>query len=711
MTAAVIEGTEYRQASDLEGGTLERGVSGMIRMLRLLKIGAILLPALLFTLAAWRDRSDIITREEDDGVKLVALLNEQAEHLLSGHEIILDIVVEHMRDRGWDSVPTDLLHELEVIDTRLDGESDILLADANGETRATTLHLQPNQPLPVPDRDCFLALSRNETKTCISRPHHDPVSGTDVFSLSRRLDNEGRFNGVAQVAISVDYIADLWTSVTASATDIITMYRSDGIILAQSGLRSNAGDERSVAGTGASALSAGTDDRLTIQRKLAEYPVIISLHLDKAAILAPWYNNMAVYGVVAAITTFGMMLALQIATRRAQKERRVIGLWQAEVQERESAQEQLLQSQKMESLGQLTGGIAHDFNNLLTVIIGNVGIVQGKLADIDDRRMLRSALRAGESAVSLTQRLLAFARKQVLQPRSVDLLALVEGMRSLLSRTLGPDIRLTVFADPQLGPSQVDPNQIELIILNLAINSRDAMPTGGTLSITLSNGEAGSGAPRDLAPGQYVVMTIADTGIGMDETTLARATEPFFTTKEPGKGTGLGLSMMQGVVSQSGGATRLRSRPGQGTQIELWLPRARTAPAEVAIHRMRDEAEGGDGAILVCDDNAAVLEYVCDALRTKGYHVLPASSGRSAISMLQENESIRLLIVDFLMPEMNGAAVAREVRMRHPRLPILLITGNADPEATGADLPDVPVLRKPFDRDQLATRVADLLAA
>src|SRR5215472_7076159 len=157
MTAAVIEGTEYRQASDLEGGTLERGVSGMIRMLRLLKIGAILLPALLFTLAAWRDRSDIITREEDDGVKLVALLNEQAEHLLSGHEIILDIVVEHMRDRGWDSVPTDLLHELEVIDTRLDGESDILLADANGETRATTLHLQPNQPLPVPDRDCFLA--------------------------------------------------------------------------------------------------------------------------------------------------------------------------------------------------------------------------------------------------------------------------------------------------------------------------------------------------------------------------------------------------------------------------------------------------------------------------------------------------------------------------------------------------------------------------
>ena len=284
MTAAAIAETEYRQARDMEGASPQRGVIGMIRMLRLLKIGAILLPALLFTLAAWRDRSDILTREEDDGVKLVALLNEQAEHLLSGHEIILDIVVEHMRDRGWDSVPTDLLHELEVIDTRLDGESDILLADADGETRATTPHLLPGQPLRVPDRDCFLALSRNETKTCISQPHHDPASGTDLFSLSRRLENEGRFNGVAQVAISVAYIADLWTSVTASATDIITMYRSDGTILAQSGRRPNGNDEQSATGAVAPAFSARNNDRLTIQRKLAEYPVTISLHLDKAAI-------------------------------------------------------------------------------------------------------------------------------------------------------------------------------------------------------------------------------------------------------------------------------------------------------------------------------------------------------------------------------------------------------------------------------------------
>ncbi len=689
---------------------LQQDPSGTIRMLRLLKIGALLLPALLFTLAAWRDRSDIVAREEEDGSKLVALLKEQAEHLLSGHEIILDIVVEHMRDRGWDAVPTDLLHELEVIDTRLDGESDILLADAHGETRATTLHLQPNQPLPVPDHDCFLTLSGNETKTCISQPHPDPVSGEHLFSLSRRLENDGKFNGVAQVAISVAYIAELWTSVTSSANDIMTMYRSDGTILAQSGPQSSSTSGQTAGATAGPASSARNDDPLTIQRKLTDYPVYISLHLDKAAILEPWYSNIVVYGVVAAITTIGMMLALQIATARAQEERRAVALWQAETQERESAQAQLLQSQKMESLGQLTGGIAHDFNNLLTVIIGNVGIVQSNVPDGDDRRMLRSALRAGESAATLTQRLLAFARKQILQPRSVDLLALVEGMRSLLTRTLAPDVRLTVFADPQLWPSQIDPNQIELIILNLAINARDAMPTGGALSIALSNGEPGPYAPHELAPGHYVVLTVSDTGTGMDETTLARATEPFFTTKGPGKGTGLGLSMMQGVVSQSGGAARIRSKPGHGTQIELWLPRADTAPVDEVVRNMHREPQG-DGAILVCDDNSAVLEYVCDALKAKGYRVLSANSGRAAISMLGENNSIRLLIVDFLMPKMNGAAIAREARTRHPGLPVLLITGNADPEVFQADLPDVPVLRKPFDQEQLAARVADLLEA
>jgi signal transduction histidine kinase/CheY-like chemotaxis protein len=446
---------------------------------------------------------------------------------------------------------------------------------------------------------------------------------------------------------------------------------------------------------------------ITVFTKVPKNPVYIGLSLDKSAILATWYANLTVYGLVAASATAGIVLALGIALRRARRERDAVELWRAEVHERESAQERLRQGQKMESLGNLTGGIAHDFNNLLTVIIGNISMVKTVALEADAQRYLRNALKAGESAISLTQGLLAFARKQVLNPRSVDLRRLVEGMQGSLVRTLGSAVRLVISGEPNLWPASVDPNQIELIILNLAINANDAMPKGGTLSITASNSK-GSDAPSELAPGEYAVLTVSDTGTGMDEATLARATEPFFSTKAAGKGTGLGLSIMQAVVTQSGGATRLRSRLGQGTQIEVWLPRANTPPAETEVAETQRE-QRDSGAILVCDDNSSVLEFICDALKAKGYQVLPVTNGRNALSVLKDNHAIRLLVVDFTMPEMSGAAVAQAVRASRPRLPILLITGNADPESIQADLPDVPMLRKPFDRDQLTARVADLL--
>ena len=319
-------------------------------------------------------------------------------------------------------------------------------------------------------------------------------------------------------------------------------------------------------------------------KKIAHYPAYIAFGLDRLAILATWYRDVVLYGLVAIGATAGIVMALGFALRRAREERRAVARWQAEAQQREKAQEQLYQSQKMESLGKLTGGIAHDFNNLLTVIVGNVSMAERYVVDPDGKRQLQSALKAGESAVALTQRLLAFARKQVLEPRSVDMRRLVEGMQGLLVRTLGENVRLIVEADSALWPTLVDPNQMELVILNLAINARDAMLDGGTLSIAVTNRESGRDAPPELTPGQYVVLKVSDTGTGMDAATLARATEPFFTTKDPGKGTGLGLAMMQGVVAQSGGATRLRSTPGVGTEVEVWLQRTQLPSAVSTGH-------------------------------------------------------------------------------------------------------------------------------
>jgi signal transduction histidine kinase len=714
------EGGLMRLAAENSGGT--------IRLLRRLAVLTLLIPVLFFTAAAWKDRSAILQTAESDGIKIIALLQEQAENLFVGHQIILDMIVDRVSGLDWETVQSrpDMLHDLEVMDRRLDGASEIVLVDSSRVVRATTVHSDTvrsnsGEALPGADPRCFLALRANEIKSCISQPY--PVAGHHWFSLSRRLEKDGMFNGTVQVAVSADYIVGLWAAATPSASDIVTMFESDGTVLAQSGPQSLSGPSlpglgkfliekigHSQKGTITAPTFDGDADRITVFAKVDDEPVYIGISLHKGAILGTWYTNLVVYGLVAVSATAGIVLAFGVALRRAHSERHAVRLWQAEIEERLQAQEQLRQSQKMEGLGKLTGGIAHDFNNLLTVIVGNVGLAKRLIPGGAASDFLASALKAGESAVQLTARLLAFARKQVLEPGAVDLSRLVEGMSDLLLRTLGPDVSLRVCVEPGLWPALVDPNQIELIVLNLAINARDAMPNGGTLIISASNNEANLDAPPGLATGQYVVLTVSDTGTGMDPATLARATEPFFSTKEVGKGTGLGLSMMQAVVTQSGGATRLRSQTGCGTQIEMWLPRARTLPREVVFPPVEDHWQD-HGAILVCDDEPAVLLFVARALETKGYQVLSATTGRAAVAMLEQNASIRLLVVDFAMREMNGVAVIKELRERRPELPVLMMTGSADPEAIRDDLPDVAMLLKPFDHTVLTRKVVEMLQA
>jgi signal transduction histidine kinase/ActR/RegA family two-component response regulator len=705
--------------------SLEYSQIGTISVLRRITIVGLILPFLLFAAAAWNDYKIISTGVAEDGAKTVALFREQVGNLFSGHQLLLDMTVDRIRGLDWENIQSskDILNEIEVVDRLLDGVSEILLVDATGRVRTTTMHVQANEPAPVADQNCFKALSRGELESCISRPHTNSESGHFLFSLSRRLEKDGIFNGIAQVAVSADSLVELWAAARPSISDIVTLFSADGTVLAQTQpmsqpllrlpdigetLANRIGQRET--GIVTTPLFPDNADWITVFSKTANQPVYIALSRDNSVIMSAWYANLTIYGLVAASAAAGIVAALGIALRRAQNERRTIRLWRAEIEEREKAQEQLRQSQKLEGLGKLTGGIAHDFNNLLTVIIGNITLAQIVAPNTKSEKFLRNALRASETAVSLTRRLLAFARKQVLKPKSVDLPGLVEGMHDLLLRTLGPEVRLTVPANLLLWPALIDPGQIEMVILNLAVNARDAMPNGGTFSINTLNGELGPDSPHELAPGQYVIITVSDTGTGMDEATLARAMEPFFSTKEMGRGTGLGLSMMQGVVAQSGGAVRIHSVLGRGTEIEMWLPRAHTPPAEAIVPKMRKDPPG-NGLILVCDDDPAVLEFVCEALKTKGYQVLSATNGASAVNILNGNEQIRLLVVDYTMPGMNGAAVTRNVRGSHPKLPILLMTGNADPGAIRADLPDVNMLLKPFDRDELTNRISVLLKA
>jgi PAS domain S-box-containing protein len=383
---------------------------------------------------------------------------------------------------------------------------------------------------------------------------------------------------------------------------------------------------------------------------------------------------------------------------------RVIGS-SRDVTERLVAEESLRQSQKMEALGQLTGGVAHDFNNLLTPIIGALDIIRRRI-DGDERamRLVDGALASAERSRALVQRLLAFARRQTLQARPVDVAALVDGMSDLINRSLGPSIAVEVRLAPDLPPAIVDPNQLELAILNLAVNARDAMPGGGRLTIVARP----DGTPPELPPGRYVMIAVEDSGTGMDAETLRRATEPFFSTKGVGKGTGLGLSAVHGLALQSGGAFRLTSTIGEGTCAELWLPVAAGEAAESSSPDAEMRRAEREATILVVDDEEAVRAGTVEMLRDLGYATCEANSAAAALAAVRGGAAPDLVVTDHLMPGTTGAEFAGELARSHPSLPVLLVSGYADLQGEQVHLPRLP---KPFRQADLANRVAELLEA
>ncbi len=836
----------------------EIGPSGTIRALRVLIIAALIIPTLIFATTAWRDRRAILVEEEADAVKLLAVFHEQADSLFKGHNIILDLIAERMRNRDWETLQRspEILHELESFDKMLDDTSAILLVDAAGQTRATTLRLRDNEPLPSGDEACFRALQRGATKTCVSDPSFDPVSGEHLFSLTRSLEKDGIFYGMAQVAISADYIMALWATALPRPTDTISLVRSDGVILAQP----TSHPEAAYAAIGASLikkieergsnfsptrLTAARDDGNLVFRKITNYPAYIGLGLDLKAILAEWYRHLAIYGLTAVGAALGIVLALRFALKRAHEERRAVAELQREMHERESAQEQLrqidraqeiagiggwelniasgrytwsrqhyrihglpldhqptsenlmsslhtddvrplsdwlinlqagrerepieirinrpeggemrvlrldgrsiidpdgvirrltgttqdvterrliqrqlMQAQKMEAIGNLTGGMAHDFNNLLGVIILNLGVAQKMLPGSDRaRQLVVDALGAARSGADLIRSLLAFARRQPLRPSRIEINEQVSNMFSLLSRVVREDIEISLDLSPNLWPVIADPAQFEACIVNLATNSRDAMPNGGKLTIVTGNQHLDADYAKvnpSVTPGDYAMITISDTGTGMTAEVIAKVFDPFFTTKEQGKGTGLGLSMVFGFTNQSGGHVSIYSEPGLGTTIRLFLPRAAdTAEPRVPAHSPSSiAAEKGRGeTVLVVEDNVAMRQAVVQQLVLLNYRVLESASAPAALAMLA-NERIDLVFSDVVMPGgMDGFDLAERVGRQWPAVRVLMTSGFLP--GTARVRSDGPAsssrfISKPYDLEQLTRAVRETLDA
>ena len=377
------------------------------------------------------------------------------------------------------------------------------------------------------------------------------------------------------------------------------------------------------------------------------------------------------------------------------------------IEEQQQAQAALRQSQKMEAMGQLTGGVAHDFNNLLTPIIGSLDLISRRPSNSDrEKRLIDGALQSADRAKVLVQRLLAFARRQPLQPGPVDVGAVLQAIGELASSTLGSQVSVFVRAPDDLPPALADANQLEMAILNLSVNARDAMPDGGSLTIAARVATADDARPDGLAAGDYVIVSVSDTGLGMDSETLRRATEPFYSTKGIGKGTGLGLSMVHGLAAQLNGALDIHSEVGAGTRIDLWLPLAATAPAAAAIEPIvAPVSPRRGGRVLLVDDEAIVRLATAAMLQDIGYDVVEASSAGDALSLLGGGLSADLLVTDHLMPGMTGADLARAVGAGWPGMPILLISGYADVDDIA---PGLPRLAKPFRQTQLAKALADI---
>jgi PAS domain S-box-containing protein len=389
----------------------------------------------------------------------------------------------------------------------------------------------------------------------------------------------------------------------------------------------------------------------------------------------------------------------------------------ADITERRMLRSELQQLQKMDALGQLTGGVAHDFNNLLTVVIGNLELMESIVGDHPEMTAhLGEAMEAAWRGVDLSQRLLAFSRKQMLAPEVISVNALIGEMEVLLRRTLGAGINIEVSPADGLPQVRVDPGQLENAILNLAINARDAMPNGGTMRIRTGQFKADrryADARPDVEPGRYVMIEVADTGIGMTPDIRERAFEPFFTTKERGKGTGLGLSMVYGLLKQSGGHARVYSEPGQGTSVKLFLPETDPDVAEAPTNTIRLLREHGGRAerILVVEDDDAVRRLVVTSLKELGYRTMEASSGPEGLEVLEQHGmDIDLLLTDLVMPGgLNGIALARQARERFQHISVLLTSGFSEEHASLQG--EFPLLSKPYRKAELALAVRGALDA
>ena len=690
------------------------------RLLQSMMVAAVVLPAAMFAYACWIGYSDIHGVADERIVRSLDVMQEQALKVLQTVDRTFAEVNEIARGMSDDDIRVDQprLHErLASIVATMPQLQGITILDRHGWPLVSSALAAVPADRGFSDRNYFRVQRDEDPGTYVSdvREPGLPGMGGDFFVLSHRLESpDGPFNGVIAVAVRPLYFEDFYQLIGRTPGSFYALIREDGAYLARFPALADRSRWLSPASTFRSTIAQGIDHGLYTAnsdidgisrrfgfRKLPGFPVYALAGVTTAALRTEWLSSMAVHLIFGLPATLLIFAVLWVALRRTRR------LYE-EAGRREVAEGALRQAQRLEAIGQLTGGVAHDFNNLLMIVSGSVHRLRRDVIGDKQVRLLDAITTATQRGESLTRQLLSFSRRQTLQPSVIDLAAWLPELKEMLSRSLRGDIDIRVVPSKRSCLVKVDPSELELALLNLAVNARDAMPSGGTLTITTKPIVLRGNATEDGLSGEFVAIRIADTGEGIPPDVLPRVFEPFFTTKDVGKGTGLGLSQVYGFAKQSGGTASIASSSKRGTAITLFLPRCFEMLEQLPEPSPTIAAGLPAGTVLLVEDNAEVLEVARGYFTDLGFKVKEAMSAQDGLERIEREDDIDLVFSDILMPGgLNGLDLAKLLRSRLPRIVVLLTTGYSS-SAQDAVREGFEVLRKPYD---LAALQRALLAA
>jgi two-component system NtrC family sensor kinase len=703
-----------------------------LRLVRLAMAASIMFPCLLFAYASWLDYRRTTELAEERIARSLDVEQEQAVNAFELVNLTLDEATDLVVGMSAADIAAkeEQLHGLfkKLADAVTPVQS-IWVYDKDGHALVTSTIHPPPQSQNYSDRDYFIAQQNPDSGIYYGQVYESRFNGQPFFGVSKRLTHNGVFVGVLEASVLPSTFIQFFSKMAYSGGLQYALIREDGTILARypappgklGRLDEHTGFHRTIAQNPAGGFYTATSpidniDRRFGVRRLGTAPLFFSAGIATSAIREEWIGGMSMHLIFGIPATLVLFMTLAIVLQRTKD-------LYSEMDRRTVAEESLRQSQKLEAVGQLTGGVAHDFNNLLTIIMGNLEGAQRQLetwvegGQVNLQRRVENAMQGAQRAAALTKRLLAFSRQQPLSPQPVDVNRLLNGLGDFLKRSLGEEISLEIIGAAGVWFVEADSAQLESAILNLAINARDAMPGGGKLTIEASNSFLDAAYCRqhgDIGPGQYVQISVTDSGSGMTKEIADRVFEPFFTTKEAGQGTGLGLSQVYGFVKQSGGHIKIYSEVNEGTTVKIYLRRlVGHLPSEQETPMELSRGRPGE-CILVVEDDPDVRTYVVEALRDLEYNILEAAGGETALALIRQYDgNIDLLLTDVVMPEMNGRKLADEAKRRQPKLKVLFMTGysrNAIVHQGRLD-PGVNLIQKPLTHDQLANTVRKVLDA